>query len=35
MMVDYVQILASSLTQALNDQGPLGESTRALLKWQQ
>ena len=35
MMVDYVQILASSLTQALNDKGPLGESTRALLKWQQ
>ena len=34
LLVDYVQILASSLTQALNDPGPLGVSTRALLAQQ-
>ena len=31
LLVDYVQITASSLTQALNDDGPLGQSTRDLL----
>ena len=31
LLVDYVQITASTLTHALNDKGPLGQSTRSLM----
>ena len=34
LLIDYAQITASCLTQALNDTGPLGNSTRALLALQ-
>ena len=34
LLVDYAQITAASLTMALNDAGPLGQSTRALLSLQ-
>ena len=34
LLVDYAQITAASLTMALNDTGPLGQSIRALLSLQ-
>ena len=34
LMVDYVQLVCSYLTRALNDPGPLGMTTRALLREQ-
>ena len=34
LFVDYGQLVSAHLTKCLNDDGPLGRSTRALLAWQ-